>query len=68
MVDCPSRPPKKAFSPADFPGTGINRVAVVLLLITPMAVSSAIMDTKTILTELVIFLGLSRLGSGGLGA
>lgn len=42
IVASPSNPPKKAFSPTFFPGTGIIRTAVVFLLITPIAISSAI--------------------------
>ena len=39
----PSRPPNSTISPTSLPGTGIMRTAVVLLFITPMAISSAMM-------------------------
>src|SRR5688572_32174265 len=39
----PSRPPNSTMSPTSRPGTGIIRTAVVLLFMTPMAISSAMM-------------------------
>ncbi len=39
---CPSKPPNSTWSPTFLPGTGITRTAVVLLLIIPIAASSAI--------------------------
>ncbi len=39
----PNKPPKSICSPTPFPVAGMTRTAVVLLLITPMAASSAIM-------------------------
>src|SRR4030095_15810413 len=38
----PNRPPNSTISPTSRPGTGIIRTAVVLLFITPTAISSAI--------------------------
>ena len=37
----PSKPPNSTISPTSRPGTGIMRTAVVLLFITPIAISSA---------------------------
>src|SRR6267142_6294443 len=41
MGAVPSRPPNSTISPTSRPGTGIIRTAVVLLFITPIAISSA---------------------------
>ena len=42
MGALPSNPPKSTVSPIDLPIAGMTRTAVVLLLITPMEISSAI--------------------------
>ena len=39
----PKSPPNSTLSPTSFPGTGMTRTAVVLLLIMPIAASSAMM-------------------------
>src|SRR5437764_15455805 len=41
MGALPNRPPYSTISPTSPPGTGMMRTAVVLLFITPMAISSA---------------------------
>ena len=43
MALSPNNPPNETNSPASLPGTGMTRTAVVLPLIMPMAISSAMM-------------------------